>query len=424
MNAFIGIVLLLTTVILLARFGSSLGERWGIPPSAVQLGVGVMVGPSLLDVLRAPIVLGTWGSPSPTAWHGVLKVLSEVGLIQLMFLAGLRVDARKWKNATEQVLSLGFWVFGLAFVSIALLGRWFLDRSAEAMALGAVLGGTGFGTSVYNAAQMKRPRPELANTISGAAALTGGLSILTMIGSHTLSYGVRFGAFEALVAVSWFLGKLILFFAVSYFLMSRFLRRIGANGFEKRPRQTGIGYLLLVAALYGWGATHFGSFAGVVVSSLGGGLLGMGCVEMRDKVLRGSESVMASLPVGLLFITMGMEANLRVITDQGILVLAMLGGVVFAKSVAVRVWARKVGGSSEERTQVTLGAFSPGEMGMLVAAYFFSRGLLPPPAFNVAVTVVVLLAMLVPLFMRTRPVFSTDEKGTVRETIQLEMKAR
>ena len=40
-----------------------------------------------------------------------------------------------------------------------------------------------------------------------------------------------------------------------------------------------------------------------------------------------------------------------------------------------------------------------------VAAYFFSRGLLSPPSFNVALSVVVVLTMLVPFGMRTRAVF-------------------
>jgi hypothetical protein len=52
------------------------------------------------------------------------------------------------------------------------------------------------------------------------------------------------------------MGKLIMYFALSYFFLSRFLSRIAKRGFQKRPRQMLIGYLLLMAALYAWGAAH------------------------------------------------------------------------------------------------------------------------------------------------------------------------
>ena len=46
------------------------------------------------------------------------------------------------------------------------------------------------------------------------------------------------------------------------------------------------------------------------------------------------------------------------------------------------------------------GVLAQGEMGIVVAAYLFSRGLLNPPSFNVAIILVVLLTILTPVLIK------------------------
>ena len=420
------LILFLVTIIVLTRFAAVLSRRLGIPAVTLQLLTGALLGPSLFNLLGTPIVLGTWGSTSPTPLHGVLKVLGEVGLIQLMFFAGLRTDWRELGKDFKPILSLGVLVFGFAAVSVALVSRWFVDRSAEAMALGAIMGASSFGISAYNFTEMKCSRSNVENTIPGVGALAGLFSILVMVASLTTNYGMAFGGFKAAVAVSWFLGKLVMFFAISYFLMSRYLNRIARTGFEKRPRQTLIGYLLLVAALYAWGAMHFGSFAAVVVSSLGGGLLGIYNVEIREKITKGFGSVLASIPVGLFFVTLGMEVNFRQMKGQGIFFMVVLIVVVVAKLAGSWISTRRVPGSPEEQVLVAIGNLPQGEMGTLIAAYSFSRGLLTPSSFNIAITAVLLLTMLAPVLMKMTcyAPFPLNGRGSGKGRFQPSMEKR
>ena len=228
------------------------------------------------------MVLGTWGSPSPGPLHGVLKILAEIGLIQLMFLAGLEVDWRELKKILKLSFSVGAWGFVLTAVSVAIITRVFVDRWSEALAMSAIMAASSFGISIYYFSERKILDSRVAVMVSGAAILSGLLAILLMIASQATNYAMTYGAFKMTIAVSWFLGKLIMFFAVAYFLTSRFLKLVAKTGFEKRPRQMLIGYLLLVAALYAWAAMHFGSFAAVGVASLGGALLGVSNVEVKE----------------------------------------------------------------------------------------------------------------------------------------------
>ena len=331
METFTELTIFLVAIILLTRLGSFISRRFNIPFVTIQLLIGILLGPSLLNILRIPMVLGTWGSPSPSPLHAVLKILAEIGLIQLMFLAGLEVDWHELKKLFKSSFSVGAWGFVLTVVSVAILTRVFVDRWAEALAMSAIMVASSFGISVYNFNEMKFLRSRAGNVLLGAAALSGVLAVLLMIASMATNYAVTFGAFKMVIAVSWFLGKLVMFFAVAYFLTSRFLKLSSKSGFQKRPRQILIGYLLLVASLYAWAAMHFGSFAAVGVASLGGALLGLSNLEVKEKIAKGYESTLASIPVGILFMVIGMEVNLKAAESSIIFLAVLLLTVVGAK---------------------------------------------------------------------------------------------
>jgi Kef-type K+ transport system membrane component KefB len=391
---------ILIVVIVLSRVAVLLARQFVLPSTSIQLLIGIFLGPSVLNLLGVPIILGTWGSPSPNSTHAILKIVSEIGLIQLMFLAGLHTDWHGLKRLFKSFFSVGAWGFGLTAACVATLTRLFVDRWSEALAMSAIVSASSFGISIYYFSEKKLFGSPVAVIVSGTAVLTGLWSILLMIASQATSYAVTYGTFKMAIAVSWFLAKFVMFFAIAYFLTSRFLKLSSKSGFQKRPRQILIGYLLLVASLYAWGAMHFGSFAAVGVASLGGGLLGASNLEVKEKIVKGSESILASIPIGILFIVMGMEVNLRA-AEGSIMFLAVLLMVVIGTKL-FGCWIAKNNGHPSSRAWplILFGVLAQGETGIVVAAYLFSRGLLNPAFFNVAVIAVVFLTMVSPVLMR------------------------
>jgi len=393
-------VIFLITIIVLTRAAALLSRRLHIPTLTIQLLIGILLGPSVLNLLGVPMVLGTWGSPSPGPLHSVLKILGEIGLIQLMFLAGLQVDWHGLKKILKLSFFVGTWGFVLTAVSVAIITRVFVDRWSEALAVSAIVSASSFGISIYYLREMKALGSRVEIVVSGAAILSGLLAILLMIGSQATNYAMIYGPSKMAIAVSWFLGKLIMFFAVAYFLTSRFVKLVARTGFEKRPRQMLIGYLLLVASLYAWAAMHFGSFAAVGIASLGGALLGMSNSGVKERISKGFESALISLPVGVLLVVFGMEVNFKEVGANINFLAVLFVTVVVIKIIGYWIATRKVGESSRERVLIMSGTLPQGEMGMLVAAYSFSRGLVDPQNFNVAVIVVVVLTMITPVLVK------------------------
>jgi Kef-type K+ transport system membrane component KefB len=244
-----------------------------------------------------------------------------------------------------------------------------------------------------------------------------------MIAGQAMNYTSNYGAFRMTIAVSWFMTKLIMFFAIAYFLASRFLRLITRSGFQKRPLQAFIGYLLLVAALYAWGAMHFGSFAAVGVASLGGSVLGMTNLGLKEKIAGGFGSSLTSLPIGILLVVLGMEANFKGIEKDALLVVLLLLTVAATKLLGSWFATRKRYESIGERFQIMVGGLPQGEIGILIAAYLFSRGLVNPSQFNRVITVVVLLTMISPMLMKIVGRVSlggVPQSGTTRQTQEID----
>jgi len=400
METFTHLAMFLISIIVVSRLAFLLSRRFDLPTLPVQLFVGILIGPSLLNLLEVPIVIGTWGSISPSLLHSVLKILAEVGLIQLMFLAGLETDWSRMKADLKPIFALSVLSFMLTAGLVACVTRWFVDRWTEALAIAAIMATGSLGISVYHFDETGLLKSRTANMVLGSAILTGLLAILLMIAAQAVNYASLYGVFRMTIAVSWLLGKLVMFFTIAYFLASRFLRLITRAGFQKRPLQAFIGYLLLVAALYTWGAMHFGSFAAVGVASLGGGLLGMSNLGLKEKIGGGFGSSLVSLPMGILFVVLGMEANFKGIEKHALFLVVLLLTVTIAKLFGGWLATRKGFVSSDERFPIIVGGLPQGEIGILIAAHLFSRGLVNPSQFNMVITVVVLLTMISPMLMK------------------------
>jgi len=393
-------VVILIGIIVLSRLVALLARRFDLSSISIQLLIGILLGPSVLNLLGVPMILGTWGSPSSGPLHSALKILAEVGLIQLMFLAGLKVDWRDLKKVVVTSFSVSAWGFGLTAASVLVLTRLFVDDWSGALAMSAIMSASSFGIAIHYFSERKVRGSRVENIASGAAVLSGLLAILLMIASQATNYAAVHGAFKMTVAVSWFFAKLGMFLAFTYFLTSRYLRLALKSGFPKRPRQMLIGYLLLVASLYAWAAIHFGSFAAVGVASLGGGLLGTSNLEVKERIANGLESTLALIPVGILLTVIGMEVNLKA-AESSISFLAVLIIVVIStKLIGYWIATTKRYPSLHERVFIMFGALAQGEMGILIGAYLFSRGLLDPQFFSTGILVAVGLTMVSPLLMR------------------------
>lgn len=111
-------LLQLTIIVLASRLGSVLAFKWGQSRAVGEIIMGILLGPSLFGLLAPDVFQYVFRSSSPEP----LTILSQIGLILLMFQIGLTFDfshlkAPRNRRAVMRIAAAGLIApFGLGFV--------------------------------------------------------------------------------------------------------------------------------------------------------------------------------------------------------------------------------------------------------------------------------------------------------------------
>src|SRR5258705_744370 len=106
MNSILQILLFLTLVTLVSKASGHLSTRFGKPAVFGEILAGLLLGPSLLNVLGWRIFApreGTGAGPLHPA--GFIQILAEIGVILLMFVAGMETDIAEMRRVGK----VAFW---------------------------------------------------------------------------------------------------------------------------------------------------------------------------------------------------------------------------------------------------------------------------------------------------------------------------
>src|SRR5438105_13235884 len=116
MSHFLQVLLLLTLIIAAAKLAGALANRAGQPSVFGEILAGLLLGPTLLNVLGWPMfgpVTPAHGAEAAPALLPLVHDLAEVGVLLLMFVAGLETDL-------EQMRHVGRVAFWSAFGGVVL----------------------------------------------------------------------------------------------------------------------------------------------------------------------------------------------------------------------------------------------------------------------------------------------------------------
>ena len=118
----------------LAVFALLLALSVLVPPLARRLGLPDLVGLLAAGVLIGPNALGWLGSESET-----VGLLSDVGVIYLLFIAGLEIDLAEFARIRQRSLRFGLLTFALPMAGGLLLGLGFGYSLLSSVLIGSIL---------------------------------------------------------------------------------------------------------------------------------------------------------------------------------------------------------------------------------------------------------------------------------------------
>jgi Kef-type K+ transport system membrane component KefB len=401
MTPFLQLLLFLTIILFLAKLGGFISSSLRQPSVLGELMVGLLLGPSLLNILHLPVF------ENPNI-ESIVESLAEIGVLLLMFVAGLELHLSELARNSKVSAFAG--VFGV-LLPIGLgwgVGMAFGFQTSHALFLGLALGATSVSISAQTLIELKALRSRVGLGLLGAAVFDDILVILLLSTFLALQVGGN-----GLIEVLWILLRMVIFLILSVLFGLYGLPRL-TRLISPLPISQGIVTLaLIIMFLYGFAAELLGGMAAITGSFLAG-LMFSRSFE-KERLERGISALAYSFFVPIFFVNIGLTVNVREL-GSGVfwLLIAIVIAAVVGKLFGAGLGARLAGFSWLESAQLGAGMVSRGEVGLILASVGLNEGLMTANEFSAVVGMVIISTILTPLLLRF--LFSRGKSTKVMNT--------
>lgn len=367
-------------ILLVTKSLSILTKKVDMPQVVGALVAGLLLGPSLLGLVR----------PSE-----FMNQLSELGVIVLMFGAGLQTDIKELRRSGKAAFFIA-----LCGVLIPLAGGYFLatfynrghEVFLENLFVGTVLTATSVSITVETLKELGKLSTNSGNAILGAALIDDiiGLVLLTMVT----------GAADASVSIITVILKIVAFFGISLLLggfLHRLIEKWMASAAWDRKRFAIISlafcffYAYIAEAVFGVANITGAFIAGLIISNT----VRATYVSSRCEIL----SYMLLSPI--FFAGIGLKVTLDALNINTIILsAAILFIAIITKVVGCGVGAKLCGYTKDESIRIGVGMISRGEVALIVANKGIATGLMNTIFLVPLVLMVVGTTVVTPILLR------------------------
>lgn len=427
-----GVLLSLVTVYIASKAGGELCARIDLPPVLGELVGGVAVGVSVLGILVFPEGGATAGDSllmqaliqtsdlTPEAAAGVftaqsevISLLSELGVILLLFEIGLESDLQELIRVGPQAAVVA--VVGVVVPFVAgTAGLYYLFGvpAIPAVFAGAALTATSIGITAKVLSELNRLTSKEGQIIIGAAVLDDVLGIVVLAVVAAL---VKTGEIQ----IS---NVLVLVVSAGVFLVGTIvLGRLLAPLFVKLTDELKTrGNLLLISLV----VTFLLAYIATVIqleAILGAFAAGLVLAETeKRKELEEQLVPLADFLVPVFFVTVGAKTDLSVLNPlvpsnrEGLIIASFLIVVaIFGKVITGFTIAGQPG---LNKLAIGVGMIPRGEVGLVFAGVGAASGALPESTEAAIIVMVILTTFLAPPLLRV--VFKEKETGEAGSTAE------
>jgi Kef-type K+ transport system membrane component KefB len=386
MTPFLQLAFLLAVILLAAKLAGYVSIRLGQPSVLGELLVGILLGPSLINLLHIPAV--TDGTLSET-----IAQLGQIGVLLLMFIAGLELHLDELRRNTHVSALAG--TLG-AVISIALgwgTGRLFGLSQTQAVFLGLILGASSVSISAQTLMELKQLKSRVGLSLLGAAVFDDILIVLLL----SLFFAVTSSAQEW-TGLLWIFGRMALFFALTtgfgLWLLPHLVRKV-----RTLPISQGMLTLAIVVLLgYAIAAELIGGMASITGAFLAG------LMFARSPEKERLDPRMSALAYGffvpIFFVNIGLSVNVTSLkTGLGLSAVIILAAVA-GKLLGAGMGARLVGLTWRESWQTGMGMVPRAEVSLIAASLGMRAGLVSEAELSAIVGMVLVCMLVTPPVLR------------------------
>ena len=394
METSLQILLLTAVLILLAKILGHLGERVGLPLVLGELLAGVILGPTLFNIWSMPWFAG----PNAGDLKTVFNSLAQLGVVVLMFLAGVETDIAMMKAAMKPAFWAAVGGVVLPMAGGCMLSRWFGLGWSESIFVGTILTATSVTITAQTLMNMGEMQSRAGATILGAAVIDDvlGLMVLSLVvaGNAAVAKGAAFNWGSVGISLAKMAGFLIVVFLVGPRLVARIFHHTSKHS---EPHLSSA-VALSLAFLFAFAAVVSGGMAAITGAYIAG--LFVALTPARETMLHSLRSMANSFFGPLFFVSIGVDINARELGGHIWFFVLAVAIAIVGKIIGcgVGAWANRF--PFRESAIVGIGMIPRGEVGLITASLGWAAGIISKTVYMQSVVLVLLSTLITPPLLR------------------------
>jgi Kef-type K+ transport system membrane component KefB len=375
------ILLDLAFILVFTKVCGIISHKLKMPEVLGALIAGVILGPLILNAVQ---------------YNDNIKLLSNLGVILLMFLAGLETNVEEFKKAGISALFIAIMGILVPLVLGTLSAFLFYSNPIENIFLGVILTATSVSITVETLTELGKLNSRPGINILGAAVIDDILglvliSVLLAASGNSHSSGVNSSLASTLVGV----GLFCLFGILAIVFLPNKINRLTKN---IKPSRTLLTFSLAAALFVAFIAEKLG-IAAITGAYLCGLLLSQ--FIHKEYLERNMKAISSGFLSPIFFASVGIEATLKGFNTRVLLItLIMFIVAVLGKVVGCASAARLFKMSRGESLQIGVGMISRGEVAIITANIGLQNHIITQEVFIPTIIVVILTTVITPVLLK------------------------
>jgi Kef-type K+ transport system membrane component KefB len=346
----------LLIILAVGKIGAEICERLRTPAVVGHVVLGVVIGPSVIDIVSLDGARG-----------GSIAVLGEIGVLVLLMRIGTELDLAELAKVGRSATLVATIGVGLSFAAGALSGIWLGYSGAASVLMGAALSATSVGVAARLFGSLRALATIEARVVLGAGAVADvlGLAILTIVVRVVDVDDVGVGTAVGSIAVA--IGFIVVSAAVGLAVVPRLLQLVHARAASSAATTVAA----LVVAL---GIAELADAVDLVFI-IGAFVAGVAIARSNQKDRVATDlGVIGNIFIPVFFVYVGISTDIEAMGNSAAIGLAAaLSGVAIVAKLAAG-WGAS--GTRVDRLLIGISMIPGGEIGVIFASIGLTSGLL------------------------------------------------
>lgn len=365
----------LMIILFTTKLAADLSVRLGQPAVLGKLVIGIVIGPAILNLIQA---------------SELLEELSMIGVLLLMFIAGLETDIEELNRNRNSAVAVAVGGIILPFAGGYLAGLAIGMEQSESIFLGLLLCATSVSISVQTLKELGQFDSRESTTILGAAIVD---DILVVV---LLAFMLSFLGGEN-VNLSLVIGKKIIFFVLIILIGWKLVPLLMRWLAPLRVSEAVISSALVICFSLAYLAESLG-VAGIIGAFAAG--IAVSQTSYKKEVEHKIEPIAYAIFVPIFFVSIGMSVSFEGIGGNiGFIVLLTIIAIA-TKLIGSGLGARLTGFDLRSSIGIGAGMVSRGEVALIIAAIGLEANLIAQENFTSLIIVIILTTLVTPPILK------------------------